>query len=241
MVIFFYYVLSPIRKIVRTRRPSTTFFNIYVRNSDGIFFCGNNIFSVSSVCTSTEKNLRKYFSLRKGVFVDVGAAIGKYTVMIGKKLGKNGKVISIEPEKNNFEILKKNVKLNKLENVLLVNCACFSTEGYKNFYLDAIGTGAHSFYKDKVVSKKSIKVHIKKLDNILSKLVKSNEKVNFIKIDAEGAEVEVLMGAKRTLKKYHPKMLIEIWDGQRYKQVKNILKPFGYKITKIDKENYFLY
>ncbi|MEM2614637.1 MAG: FkbM family methyltransferase, partial [Nitrososphaerota archaeon] len=51
------------------------------------------------------------FNLEKGVFVDVGAHIGKYTIMVARKL-KDGKVIAIEADPNNFKILKKNLILN---------------------------------------------------------------------------------------------------------------------------------
>lgn len=233
LALIIYFMSWPLR--ITFLKNMKTIKDITVKNSDGIFFCGNNISSVGSVNPLIEINLRKYFNLEKGTFIDIGAAVGKYTIMMGKRLGNQGKVISIEPEKNNFEILKRNVRLNKLRNVLLINCACSSDESYRKFYLDAIGTGASSFYKEKVQSSKTITVQAKKLDKILSELKIKN--VALIKIDVEGAEVDVLKGAIRTLKS-HPRIIFEAWDKEHLKKIEEILKPFNYKIKQIAPENY---
>jgi len=211
--------------------------DVTLKNRDGIFFCGNNIFSVFIGSSFHELKIRRYFDLNKGVFVDIGANIGKYTIIMGKKLKDKGKVIAIEPEKKNFEILKKNVELNGLDNVILINAACFSKEKKLKFYLDK-RAGSHSFYQEKVKSSKAITVQAKRLDKILSEL--KIKKVDLIKMDVEGAEAEVLKGATRILKS-HPKIIFEAWDENYLKKVKKVLKPFNYKIKKIDEHNYLAY
>jgi len=66
------------------------------------------------------------------------------------------------------------------------------------------------------------------------------KKVDLIKIDVEGAESLVLNGALKTLKNSHPKIILEAWDKEHLDKVKEILKPFNYKIKKIDNfNNYF--
>ena len=82
-------------------------FNVTLKNSDGIFFCGKNIFSVWCGSSFHESKMKKYFDIKEGIFVDVGANIGKYAAIVGKKLENKGKVIAIEPMPENFEILKK--------------------------------------------------------------------------------------------------------------------------------------
>ena len=57
------------------------------------------------------------------IIVDVGANIGYYTVLFADKVGKKGKIIAIEPDPINFEILQKNIKENKLFNVVAVQAA----------------------------------------------------------------------------------------------------------------------
>ena len=79
--------------------------------------------------------------MKRGVAVDVGANIGMHTIHLARMLKDNGLVISIEPEKKNFKILNKNIKLNKLTNVTSLNKGCFSKKGRWTFYLDGVGTG----------------------------------------------------------------------------------------------------
>ena len=53
------------------------------------------------------------------IVVDLGANIGYYTLLSARKIGKNGKVFSFEPEPRNFELLKKNIQINNYDNVIL--------------------------------------------------------------------------------------------------------------------------
>ena len=59
---------------------------------------------------------------------------GKYTVIMGRKLGDMGRVIAIEPEPNNFRILKKNIELNQIINCNLINCAAYSKKTDIGFF-----------------------------------------------------------------------------------------------------------
>jgi len=72
----------------------------------------------------------KYFKPKAGdIFFDVGAHVGRYTVYAGKLVGKNGKVVSIEPNPSNFSSLLENIKLNALENVKAYNLAAADFNG----------------------------------------------------------------------------------------------------------------
>lgn len=212
---------------------------ISIKNKYGLFYCGSNLFSVVGCSTLGEPEVRKNLSLKRGSAVDIGANIGMHTIPLGKMLKNTGKVIAIEPEPNNFKILKRNVELNKLNNVILINVACSSKEGKFKFYLDEIGTGAGSFYQEKVQGSKTITVQAKKLDKILLEL--RIKKIDLIKIDVEGGEADVLEGAKKTLKKSHPKIIFEAWNEEYLDKIKKVLQPFNYKIKQIAPENYYAY
>ena len=67
----------------------------------------------TSIC---EPEVRKEFVLREGIALDIGSNCGMFTIPMAKMLGSKGKVISIEAEKNNIELLNKNVRLNNLDN-----------------------------------------------------------------------------------------------------------------------------
>ncbi|MBM3228373.1 FkbM family methyltransferase, partial [Candidatus Pacearchaeota archaeon] len=206
---------------------------------DGIFYCGENFSAVRCAHPSYESEIRKHFSLDSGVFIDVGANIGKYSIMVGKRLGDKVKVIAFEPMPYTFEILKKNIELNKLKNIIPFEYALGKKEERLDFYLDreGVGGGAHSLIKDNAnITKNKIGVCVKKLDDILKEL--KIKRVDLIKIDVEGAEADVLKGTEKTLKKYHPKIIFEAWNKEYLEKCKKILDKFGYKIKQIAPENY---
>jgi len=209
------------------------FRDVIIKNPVGIFFCRKNKDDIKIVNTQYENGLRSFFNLKEGVFIDIGAHIGNYTIMVAKKLEKKGGVISIEPEKNNFNILLKNIKLNKLRNIIPLNVACFSKKTILKLYLEeGIKSGSHSIYGQG----KYERVPSQTLDEIVKEL--KLEYVKLIKIDVEGAEAEVLKGAKKTLKKSHPKIIFEAWGEEHFNKVKKILERFDYKIKNIYSWNY---
>ena len=126
-VILSLFFLSPLRKIGITKKEIL----IVMKSEDGIFVCGDK--SIHSVSSDYEKPIRKFFDLKEGVFIDVGANLGKYTILMGRKLRKKGKVISIEPEPHTVELLKQHVAINKLKNVFVIGIACSSKNGKSTF------------------------------------------------------------------------------------------------------------
>lgn len=211
---------------------------VAIKTKEAKFFCGENIASVWAASDLDEEvqKMMPYFDINKGNFIDIGANIGKFSIIMGKRLGKNSKVFAIEPHPENFKILKKNIQLNKLSNVKAINAACSSSKRYLDLYLDEEGTGGHSIKKDaKSAGEKTIKVKSILLDSCKIKNVK------LIKVDVEGAEADVLLGAKKILKRNHPKIIFEAWDEKYLNKIKKVLKPFKYKIKKIGKIDYFAY
>lgn len=240
MAIFLYLMQLPLYyffKVLNHKFKPKLFFNITIRNNDGIFFCGNNFISAWVASSIYKKELRNYFNITEGIFVDIGAHIGKYTILVGKKLNGSGKVIAIEPEKNNFKILKKNISLNKLNNIHAINVGCFSENKKTKLFIDREGTGAHSISNQ--ISKKYEEIDVRKLDDVLSQL--KIKKVDLIKIDVEGAEVNVLKGSLKTLKKSHPKIIFEALDKNTLSEIRSLLKKLNYRIKKINKTDYFDY
>lgn len=241
IILAYLFFRSPLNYLGRYKKHKL-FGDVTVKNEDGTFFCGNNIFSVWCGSSFHEPDIKKYFKLKEGIFIDVGANIGKYSIIVGKELNNFGKVLSFEPMRENFEILEKNIKLNNLNNVLSFELALGNKEGEATFYLDreGVGGGGHSLLKEAQTEKSGIvKVQVKKMDNLLNSLKLT--RVDLIKIDVEGAESEVLKGAKKTLKKFHPKIIFEAWDNNYLNKCLKILKPLKYHIKKISKDNYLAY
>jgi len=150
---------------------------------------------------------------RGDVVVDVGANIGYYTVLLADKVGKNGKVYAFEPDITNFEILKKNIEVNNLKNVEIINAAVGSKAGKLKLYKSKDNFGDHKLYgKDKNIET----VKIVKLDDYLK-----DKKINLMKIDTQGWEPEVIEGAMKIIKRDQPIMFLEY-------------SPASYKIAKLD-------
>lgn len=126
------------------------------------------------------------------IVVDVGAHVGIFTVKMSKKL-KSGYVIAIEPDKTNYKLLVNNIEINKLKNVIPINAALSTINGTIKLFLDNSSVG-HSIVNE---SKRVVEVRSFTLDELVRQL--GLRKVDFIKINAEGAELDILKGAKKIL------------------------------------------
>src|SRR5919198_2122285 len=116
--------------------------------------------------TIQEEDIRKYFNPKKGdIVIDIGAAFGIYTITSSKQVGPNGKVVSIEADPDSFEMLNRNVKLNKLTNVSCLNYAVYSRKMKVKIYSN------HSVMSERIreekMKEKYAEVNADTLDNIL--------------------------------------------------------------------------
>jgi len=126
------------------------------------------------------------------IVVDIGAGVGLDTILFSKKVGTSGRVIAIEAHPQTFFSLKKTCEYNKADNVILLNLAiCDSNKSV--FIEDRDG---HEM--NKLVENKGIKISGKKLDTLIEE--QSIEKIDFLKMNIEGAEKFALKGMINTLK-----------------------------------------
>ncbi|MDI9643801.1 MAG: FkbM family methyltransferase [Candidatus Verstraetearchaeota archaeon] len=182
---------------------------------------------------NTEKMFNRYLTPKKGdVFLDVGAHIGKYTIKIAKIVGSKGKVIAIEADPNNFDLLKRNVEINKLENVTLFNIAAWNSACKLTFYKG--DSSGHGTVKGNRQFGKFV-LDARPIDALLK-----GEKVDWVKIDVEGAEYEVLKGAIQTIKISRPKLIVEVFPQNR-ETVFGFMKELDYRWDVISEYNYFFY
>jgi len=182
-------------------------------------------------------NQQYYFNTNNSrpFIVDCGSNIGMSLIFF-KKLYPYSKIISFEPDKKNFKILKRNIKINKLNGIELFNKALNNSEEttnfYYNFHLPGLGI---TFRKKKGFIKSYEKVDSVKLSNYIK------GEVDFLKIDIEGAEdlvIEELVNQKKL--KFVKKIVIEYhhYIEPKYDQLSKILKileeeGFGYQISTI--------
>jgi len=177
----------------------------------------------------------RLFKPQKGqVIVDIGAHVGIYTVKAASEVGENGVVIAIDPCPVNYQLLKYNIKLNKLSNVLPLNVAIMNYNGKTKLYLFE---NAGRLSSTKISGEQYITVPCKRLDGLLNELGIKN--VDLIKIDVEGAELDVLEGSwKIPVKRFVIAAYHDHVVPQEAKKVSQFLSSRAYKTLTIDKYVY---
>ena len=179
------------------------------------------------------------YLIRDRDVLDIGANIGFYTVLLGKLINDNRKVLSVEPTPNALKRLYKNIVENELtkkvelyEGVVsdvVGDIEINTIEGREEY--SSIGAMAHPSVSNEVVTK--IKVESSTVDRLVEirKLAPG-----FIKIDVEGAEYAVLKGMKEVILKNKPIILSELSNpllkenGTSSQEVISFIEDFGYKI-----------
>lgn len=133
--------------------------------------------------------------------IDLGANIGYLTLYFKKVLKVKNKILAIEPETTNFKFLKENIKLNDLDNEVICKNLAIADEDTDKYFEMSDHSNLHKITK-KITSKK---IKCKTLSSVLEE---ENFRPDFIKMDVEGAEVEVIRGFREYLKNNNQKISI---------------------------------
>jgi FkbM family methyltransferase len=154
-------------------------------------------------------------------------------MMAAKRIGNLGRVIAIEAHPETFKLLKKNMALNRFYNVTTVNSVVSSQKGKAKLYLAGHESG-FTIYNTIMINRakpteKFLEVEANTLDNILNE--NNVQRVNWIKIDVEGAELEVLKGAVNTLSSNKDlTLLIEVHGDANYWPILKIFEEYKFQI-----------
>lgn len=167
-------------------------------------------------------------------FVDVGANIGLMSMVARKAVGASGRVWAFEANRNTFDILEKNLALNQYDEVLCFECGLGAKRETKLLFDNwSINRGAASTVVEGN-NAKSTEISILTLDEVANQqeIIPS-----MIKIDVEGMEEEVLIGAERVIRNYRPILIVEFSteraNNSREKVFNKILSLTGYKFFKL--------
>ena len=197
-------------------------------------FCGRAMLD-----DSFERSERRFVEdvLRPGMTVlDIGAHHGLYTLLASRKVGPSGRVVAFEPSPRERNALLWHLRLNQCKNVQVEGVALGGKSGFGEFFVvEGIQTGCNCLRPPNIAEPTTkIGVQISTLDECLERL--GIQQVDFIKIDAEGAELDIFMGAERLLRRERrPLILAEMHDtrtvawGYRSKDILSFLRQRGFR------------
>ena len=152
--------------------------------------------------------------------IDIGANIGNHTLYFANECHVR-KIYAFEPVPYTYEVLVKNIEINRLENKVSTFCMGMS---------DSVTDAVIKIYDLKNIGGTRLKpaetggIKLVTLDSL-----NIDEKIDFIKIDVETMDREVLHGSKETIIKYKPVVCVESFDSE-YKETKAFLESLGYKL-----------
>lgn len=158
--------------------------------------------------------------------VDVGASRGVFTELVAQK-HPNATIYAFEPTLRSFNSLKENTK--NYPNVKCFNCALGDTNGTVKFMDIGIDENGVDHCEANYISEVGIPCDIKTIDSF-------NIPINFLKIDAEGHEAKILLGATETIRKYKPIIVMSAYhrfhDPIDLPRVLNSICPYTCELVK---------
>jgi len=176
------------------------------------------------------------------VFIDIGANEGFYTLFAARRVGAEGRVLAMEPSPRELHRLRHNIAINQLENVVVDTRAVGRQQGKATFHIaDPEHNGQNTlgdFGHQGVTAVEHIEVDLIDLDALAAEHGLNG--VNVVKMDVEGAELEVLKGAENVLGRFRPIVLFELFDASLRKQgasaaaVLDFLQQRGYHFLTFD-------
>lgn len=186
--------------------------------------------AIGETCILEDYQKINAFKIKPGYIVfDIGAHIGSFSMYAANK---GALVYAFEPEKNNFNKLVENIKLNNYENkIKAYNYGIYNKNGEISFTLENNNSAGHSISQDNASNRISIKV--KKLSDVIEE--ERLKKIDLLKIDVEGSEYIILPDLNkdtydkidRIVGEYH--LSYDVFD-KNYSLIKNTLKPHYKKI-----------
>lgn len=198
--------------------------------------CGSTAIYLCREDYEPELRLLEQLLPPRGVFIDVGASVGVYSVVASKLVGSEGTVLAFEPGAETYPVLVKNVnELNSVGNVETFQLAVSDAVGSARLY-HVIGASLYSLAGSRDADEWE-PVRTTALDHIVRE--RQLPVVSCIKIDAEGAETLVLHGAAETLSRFRPVVIFEVNDyasarfGLSAKTVMDVLRRHGYRFERI--------
>jgi FkbM family methyltransferase len=198
-----------VKCMIRNKSDSIAFFEV--------FFLNTNNF------------LDDFMIKGKDIVIDIGAHIGYFSIYSSQK-AKNGKIFAFEPYNESYEMLIKNLRINHINNVIVQNLGVTKKSGMDSLYLRKNYAIGNSMYKN---TKSDSKIDIKTIS--LQDIIKNNniQKIDFLKLDCEGTEYEILLNLDHLILQKIDKIVAEMHpniENFKIRDVKEFLISNGFDV-----------
>jgi FkbM family methyltransferase len=162
------------------------------------------------------------------VVFDLGANVGFYTLLASRLAGSAGRVFSFEPSLRNVWYLRRHLRLNAIQNCQVIEAAVSVLEGIARFEISALPVTGHLTNE---ISGAGYDVETVSLDGLLGEGLVPEP--NVIKCDIEGGEFVALLGARTTLLKCKPVILLATHGPEVHQLSCDLLKELGYRMRSL--------
>lgn len=217
-------------KSVTAKLYQGTHSKLYYERSQHLMFAFKNVLTYEPII----QNKVKHYVHAADLVFDIGGNIGQYTLLFSELVGPAGKVVTLEPDYKNFSFLQFNVNINNLSNVTCLKKGVSHVNEVIDFYRDTeTGGRSGSFIKEFVgeyFTGSMDKVESITFDSLIEKFGEPD----FVKIDVEGFEVNVVKGLTYPLT--NTAFIVEVREETK-NEVFNYFNERNYQCYQIDYQN----
>ncbi|MBI1840573.1 MAG: FkbM family methyltransferase [Verrucomicrobia bacterium] len=165
--------------------------------------------------------------LSRGMVVcDIGANTGFYTLLMSRRVGREGHVHAFEPSPGNLAFLRQHMALNKVSNATVHGEAL--SDGVGQAFFDT----SPGSYQGRLDPKGRTPVSVTTLDHLWEQ--GALPPVDLLKIDIEGAEAGALRGGERLLRRFRPTLFLATHGVETHRECCRLLRSFGYRVQSLD-------
>lgn len=162
--------------------------------------------------------------------IDIGAHKGGYLYFMAQRVGKSGKVYAFEPQSNLYQYLERLIRLFQWKHVSIEHLALSDSKGEVTLYIPTNKVSSASSPGATIVPQKGNsevgKTETVKTETLDAYCTKNSIEPDFLKIDVEGNELKIFNGGDSILKKFKPKIIVEI--ESRHVGEEKVLETFNY-------------
>jgi FkbM family methyltransferase len=218
--------------VIRACIPASSQFNIRLPSGDQILMTGREKIGTYLLIYETfELAELRYCSTNVApgsTAIDVGANVGIFSLTLSHIVADAGGVIAIEPSPANFARLISHIKINSRTNIRALQIAAGRENGIARLNVDVDPAFGAAIPEASAYSRggPEICVDVRTLDDIWNE--QNRPRIGFIKIDVEGAEAEVILGAEHLITTCQPILLVEAATEFQLRALRKTMAKFNY-------------